>query len=98
MKLKKLIDELNLYEDKNIQDSDLHSDFFNEKNCKNFIQILSCFLYSNWKWIKKLEEMLSILTEKKQRNFIAIDESVVKANKKRYYVFLAVDVERNEMN
>lgn len=35
-------------------------------------------------------------TEKKPRNSIAIDETVVKANKKCYYVFSAV-VERNEL-
>ena len=28
---------------------------------------------------------------------IALDETVVKANKKRYYVYSAVDVERNEL-
>jgi len=37
-----------------------------------------------WKWIKKLEEELPISTEKKQRNLIALDETIVKANKKRY--------------
>ena len=49
------------------------------------------------KWIKKFEEKLSISTEKKKRNLIAIDETVVKANKKKYYVFSALDVERNEL-
>ncbi len=49
------------------------------------------------RWIKKIEEKLPIATEKKQRNLIAIDETVVKANKKRYYVYSAVDVERNEL-
>ena len=49
------------------------------------------------RWIKKIEEKLPIATEKKQRNLIAIDETVVKANKKRYYVFSAVDVERDEL-
>ncbi len=28
---------------------------------------------------------------------IALDETVVKANKKRYYVYAAIDVERNEL-
>jgi len=32
-----------------------------------------------WKWIKKLEKKLPISTEKKKRNLIAIDETVVKA-------------------
>ncbi len=38
---------------------------------------------------------MPIATEKKP-NLIAIDETVVKANKKRY-VYSAVDVERNEL-
>ena len=43
------------------------------------------------------KERSPIATEKKKRNLIALDETVVKANKKRYYVFSAVDVERNEL-
>jgi putative transposase len=35
--------------------------------------------------------------EKEYRNLIAIDETVVKANKKKYYLYSAVDVERNEL-
>ena len=50
-----------------------------------------------WKWVKKLEEKLPISAERKQRNLIAIDETVVKANKKCYFVYSAVDVERNEI-
>ena len=33
------------------------------------------------RWIKKIEERLPISMEKKKRNLIAIDETVVKANK-----------------
>ena len=47
--------------------------------------------------VKKFEEKLPISTEKKQRNLVAIDETVVKANKKKYYVFSAIDIERNEL-
>jgi len=47
------------------------------------------------RWIKKIEERLPISKEKKKRNLI--DETVVKANKKRYFVYSAVDVERNEL-
>ena len=50
-----------------------------------------------WKWIKKFEEKLPISTEKKKRNLIEIDETVVKANRKKYYVFSALDIERNEL-
>ena len=52
---------------------------------------------SVWNWIKKFEEKLPISSEKKQRNLVAIDETVVKANKKHYYVYAAIDVERNEL-
>jgi len=45
------------------------------------------------RWIKKIEERLPIATEKEKRDLIAIDETVVKANKKHYYVYSAVDVE-----
>ncbi len=42
------------------------------------------------RWIKKVEERLPTATEKKKkRNLIAIDEIVVKANKKRYFVYSA---------
>lgn len=50
-----------------------------------------------WNWIKKFEQKLPISTEKKERNLIAIDETVVKARKKKYYVYAAVDVEKNEL-
>jgi putative transposase len=49
------------------------------------------------RWIKKFEERLPIITEKKRRKHIAIDETVVKANGKKYYVYAAIDVERNEL-
>jgi len=49
------------------------------------------------KWIKKFEEKLPIVAEKKPRKLIAIDETVVKANGKNYYVYAAIDVERNEL-
>ena len=52
---------------------------------------------SVWNWIKKFEEKLPISAEKKERKLIAIDETVVKANKKQYYVYSAIDVERNEL-
>ena len=39
----------------------------------------------------------SIITEERERNLIAMDETIVKAGGKRYYVYSAVDVERNEL-
>ena len=48
-------------------------------------------------WIKKFEERLPISTKGERRNIVALDETVVKPNKKKYYVFSAIDVERNEL-
>ena len=48
------------------------------------------------KWIKKFEERLPIVMEKKPRKVI-IDETIVKANGDNYYVYAAIDVERNEL-
>ena len=43
------------------------------------------------RWTKKFEERLTILTEKKRRNLIAIDETVVKANREKYYIYTAIE-------
>ncbi|CAD7770544.1 hypothetical protein FHEFKHOI_01364 [Candidatus Methanoperedenaceae archaeon GB50] len=40
---------------------------------------------------------MPVVSEKKRRYLIALDETVVKANKKTYYVYSAVDMERNEL-
>ena len=47
--------------------------------------------------LRSLRKSYRFQQRKKQRNLIAIDETVVKANKKKYYVFSAVDIERNEL-
>jgi len=52
---------------------------------------------SVWNWVKMFDGKLPISVEKKQRNLIALDETVVKARKKKYYFYSAVDVERNEL-
>ena len=46
------------------------------------------------KWIKKFKERLPIVTERKPRKVIAIDETIVKAND-NHYVYAAI--ERNEI-
>jgi len=67
------------------------------RTAKILLEIYPVTKSSVHRWIKKLEERLPISTERKQRKLIALDETVVKANKKRYYVYSAVDVERNEL-
>ena len=104
MKLKKLIEELNLFERERVP-TEIRilgiATYIQTSSTRRTAKILSEFHPVShtavWKWVKKFEEKLPISTEKKRRNLIAIDETVVKANKKRYYVFSAIDVERNEL-
>lgn len=103
MKLRMLIEELNLFQRERIptevrilgiatyiQTSSIR------RTAKTLLEIHPVSHTAIWKWIKKFEQKLPI-TEKKKRNLIAIDETVVKANKKRYFVFSAVDVDRNKL-
>ncbi len=41
---------------------------------------------SVWNWIKKFEEKLPITAEKKRRDLIAIDETVVKARRNTMFI------------
>jgi transposase-like protein len=52
------------------------------RTAKILSELYSVSKSSVHRWIKKFEERLPILTEKKPRNLIAIDETIVKANKK----------------
>ena len=104
MKLKKLIEELNLFERERVPTKIRIlgiATYIQTSSTRRTAKILSEFHPVShtavWKWIKKFEEKLPISTEKKRRNLIALDETVVKANKKRYYVFSAIDIERNEL-
>ena len=104
MKLKEVIEELNLFERERTP-SEVRilgiATYIQTSSTRRTAKILSeIYPISHtaiWKWIKKLEKKLPISTEKKRRNLIAIDETVVKANKRHYYVYSAVDVERNEL-
>ena len=104
MKLKELIEGLNLFERERIP-TEIRilgvAIYIQTSSTRRTARILSEFHPVShtaiWKWIKKFEKKLPISNEKKERNLIAIDETVVKANKKKYYVFSAIDVERNEL-
>ncbi len=48
-----------------------------------------------WKWVVKLREKLNIASERKARRFIAVDEAGVKVNGEQYWVYSALDIERN---
>ncbi|MDK2782043.1 MAG: putative transposase [Archaeoglobi archaeon] len=104
MKLKELIESLNLFERERTP-AEIRilgiATYIQTSSTRRTARILSeihpVSHTAVWKWIKKFEERLPIVTEKKRRNLVAIDETIVKANKKKYYVYSAVDVERNEL-
>ena len=104
MKLKELVEELELFERERIP-NDIRilgiATYIQTSSTRRTAKILSEFHPVShtavWKWIKKLKEKLPISTEKKRRNLVAIDETIVKANKKKFYIFAAIDVERNEL-
>lgn len=50
-----------------------------------------------WKWVVKLREKLQIASEKRARRFIAVDETCVNVNGEQYWVYSALDVDRNEL-
>jgi len=44
---------------------------------------------------KKFKEKLRIVTERKLRKLVTIDETVVKVNGENYYVYAVIDIEKN---
>jgi len=50
-----------------------------------------------WKWVRKLGEKVSIKPPRIVRRLIALDETCVKANGSEYWVYTAIDVDRNEI-
>ena len=46
-------------------------------------------------WYHRCKDIFNV--ERKRRRYVAIDETVIKAGKKVYYVWVAVDVERMEV-
>lgn len=50
-----------------------------------------------WRWIVKLREKMDMDAERKTRRFIAIDETCVNVNGEHYWVYSALDIDRNEL-
>lgn len=104
MKLKKLIGELELFERRGAP-NDIRilgiATCIQTSSTRRTAKILSEFHPIShtavWKRIKKFEEKLPISTEKKRRNLVEIDKTIIKANKEKFYIFAAVDLERNEL-
>lgn len=52
---------------------------------------------SVWKRIVKLRKRLQLAPERKARLFMAFDATCVNVNRKQYWVYSALDIDRNEL-
>jgi len=50
-----------------------------------------------WKWVRKFSERVNVNPSRMARRLIALDETCVKVNGLEYWVYAAVDVDRNEI-
>jgi len=50
-----------------------------------------------WKWVVKLRRRLKVASGRKRRRLIAVDETCVKVNGQHYWVYSALDIDRNEL-
>jgi len=50
-----------------------------------------------WKWVKKFSEKVNVNPSRVVRRLIALDETCVKVNGLEYWVYAAIDVDRNEI-
>jgi len=50
-----------------------------------------------WKWVRKFSEKVNVKPSRMFRSFIALDETCVKVNGLEYWVYAAIDVDRNEI-
>jgi transposase-like protein len=49
------------------------------------------------KWVKAFSSKINLTVEKKDRKLIAVDESCIKRNGQRLYIWLAIDVNSKEL-
>ena len=50
-----------------------------------------------WKWVRKFSEKVNVKPSRIVRRLIALDETCVKVNGLKYWVYAAIDVDRNEI-
>jgi putative transposase len=50
-----------------------------------------------WKWVRKFGERVNVKPSRMVRRLIALDETCVKVNGLEYWVYAALDVDRNEI-
>lgn len=66
-------------------------------NKLRFLYDVSVAISSINGWVKNFSSKIRIATERKGRNQIAIDETIVKSRDKRLYLWSAVDLENGEL-
>jgi len=50
-----------------------------------------------WKWVRKLSEKICVEPSQMPRRLVALDETCVKVNGLEYWVYAAMDVDRDEV-
>jgi len=50
-----------------------------------------------WKWVRKFSERVNVNPSRIPRRIIALDETCVKVNGLEYWVYAALDIDRNEI-
>jgi transposase-like protein len=50
-----------------------------------------------WRWVRKFSGRISVNPSRIVRRLIALDETCVKVNGLEYWVYAALDVDRNEI-
>ena len=50
-----------------------------------------------WRWVGKFSERVNVKPSRMARRLIALDETCVKVNGLEYWVYAAIDVDRNEI-
>ncbi|MEM3666529.1 MAG: DDE-type integrase/transposase/recombinase [Candidatus Bathyarchaeia archaeon] len=75
--------------------------YFQISSLRRVARVLSEFCMVSktavWKWVVKLRDKLNIASERKVRGFIAVDETCVNVNGEQYWVYSALDLDRNEL-
>jgi len=76
--------------------------YFQTSSLRGTVRVLSEFCRVSktavWKWVVKLRRRLKVASGRKRRRLIAVDEACVKVNGQHYWVYSALDIDRNELD
>lgn len=75
--------------------------YFQTSSLRRTARVLSEFCRVSktavWKWVVKLRERLNMASGRKPRRLVAVDETCVRVNGQQYWVYSALDIDKNEL-